>query len=133
MYCVSSMDPLPLLKDLVAANSVNPSLVPGAAGEAEAAEVCRAAMSRLGLDVAVREILPGRPNVVGVLDGRESGPAVMLCGHLDTVGVEGMADAFVPRLENGRLYGRGAQDMKGGIAAMVAAAGVLAGSWSRGR
>src|SRR4029453_16414634 len=72
-------------------------------------------------------------NVVGVLDGRESGPSVMLCGHLDTVGVEGMPDPFVPRLENGRLYGRGAQDMKGGIAAMIAAAGVLAPSWTRGR
>jgi acetylornithine deacetylase len=57
----------------------------------------------------------------------------MLCGHIDTVGVEGMRDPFVPRIENGRLYGRGAQDMKSGVAAMIAAAGVLAGSWSRGR
>jgi acetylornithine deacetylase len=57
----------------------------------------------------------------------------MLCGHLDTVGVEGMADPFVPRVERGRLYGRGAQDMKGGVAAMIAAAGTLAPSWTRGR
>jgi acetylornithine deacetylase len=127
------MDPLPLLHDLVAANSVNPSLVPGAPGEGAAAEVARAAMARVGLDVTLQEVRPGRPNVIGVLEGRAPGPAVMLCGHLDTVGVEGMTDPFVPRVEHGRLYGRGAQDMKGGVAAMIAAAGILASSWTRGR
>jgi acetylornithine deacetylase len=127
------MDPLPLLCDLVAANSINPSLVPGAPGEADAAEVARAAMARAGLDVTVADVRPGRPNVVGVLEGRTPGSTVMLCGHLDTVGVEGMVDPFVPRVDDGRLYGRGAQDMKGGVAAMIAAAGVLARSWSRGR
>jgi acetylornithine deacetylase len=57
----------------------------------------------------------------------------MLCGHIDTVGVEGMIDPFDPRIENGRLYGRGSQDMKGGLAAMIAAAGQLAASWRKGR
>jgi acetylornithine deacetylase len=127
------MDPLPLLRDLVAANSVNPSLVPGAAGEARAAEVARIAMARAGMDVTLQPVRPGRPNVIGVLDGRTPGPSVMLCGHLDTVGVEGMVDPFVPRVEQGRLYGRGAQDMKGGVAAMIAAAGALASAWTRGR
>jgi len=127
------MDPLPLLKDLVAANSVNPTLVPGAPGEAEAGKVARAAMTRAGLDVTVQDAAPGRPNVVGVIEGREPGPAVMFCGHLDTVGTEGMTDPCVPRVEDGRLYGRGAQDMKGGIAAMIAAAAVLAADWKRGR
>jgi acetylornithine deacetylase len=127
------MDPLPLLHDLVAANSMNPSLVPGAPGEAAAAEVCRAAMARLGLDVVTQLVQPGRPNVIGVLEGAEAGPSVMFCGHLDTVGVEGMIDPFAPRTDGGRLYGRGAQDMKGGIAAMIAAAGTLASSWTRGR
>jgi acetylornithine deacetylase len=75
----------------------------------------------------------GRPNVIGVLDGREKGPTMMFCGHLDTVGTEGMAEPFTPRLQDGRLYGRGAQDMKGGVAAMIAAAGSLAASWTRGR
>src|ERR1051326_9159546 len=103
------MDPLPVLRDLVAANSVNPSLVPGAAGEAQAAEVARAAMTRAGMDVTMQVVRPGRPNVIGVLEGREPGPAVMLCGHIDTVGIEGMVDPFVPRIEKGRLYGRGAQ------------------------
>ena len=57
----------------------------------------------------------------------------MFCGHIDTVGVDGMTDPFVPRVESGRLYGRGAQDMKGGVAAMIAAAGVLAPTWKKGR
>jgi acetylornithine deacetylase len=127
------VDPLPLLHDLVAVNSVNPSLVPGAPGEAAVADVARAAMTAAGLDVVLQEAAPGRPNVIGLLDGREPGPAMMFCGHIDTVGVEGMTAPFTPRMEDGRLYGRGAQDMKGGVAAMIAAAGVLARSWIRGR
>ncbi len=128
------MDPvIALLSDLVAANSVNPSLVPGAPGEAAAGEVARAAMASIGLEVTVEEVLPGRSNVVGVLDGRESGPEILLCGHLDTVGVEGMNAPFTPRIADGRLYGRGSQDMKGGIAAMIGAAAALAPNWKRGR
>ncbi len=128
------MDPvIRLLADLVAANSVNPSLVPGAPGEAAAADVVAQALRRAGLDVIVEEAAPGRPNVVGVLDGRERGPAVMLCGHLDTVGVDGMRAPFTPEIRDGRLYGRGAQDMKSGVAAMVGAAAALAASWTRGR
>jgi len=127
------VDPIPVLFDLVAANSVNPTLVPGAAGEAAAAEVARAAMAAAGLDVVMQEAAPGRPNAIGVLEGREPGPSIMFCGHIDTVGVEGMSDPFAPRIEDGRLYGRGSQDMKGGVAAMIAAAAVLAPSWTRGR
>jgi acetylornithine deacetylase len=127
------MDPLPLLQALVAANSVNPSLVPGAPGEAEAAEVARRAMESAGLDVVVQPAAPGRSNVIGVLEGRGPGRSIMFCGHLDTVGVEGMTDPFRPRIEGRRLFGRGAQDMKGGIAAMIAAAGSLARDWARGR
>ena len=127
------LDPLPLLGELVAANSINPSLVDGAPGEAAAGEVCRRAMERAGLEVTVQAVRGDRSNVIGVLNGRSAGPAVMFCGHLDTVGVAGMTDPFVPRVEGGRLYGRGAQDMKGGVAAMIAAAGALAPQWTRGR
>jgi acetylornithine deacetylase/succinyl-diaminopimelate desuccinylase-like protein len=127
------MDPLPLLRRLVAANSINPSLVPGAPGERDAAEAAADGMRAAGLDVTLQDAAPGRPNVIGVLDGREPGPAVMFCGHIDTVGVEGMTDPFDPREADGRLYGRGSQDMKGGVAAMIAAAGVLARGWTRGR
>jgi acetylornithine deacetylase len=130
---VLAVDPLPVLKSLVAANSVNPSLVEGAPGEAEAAAIAKASLASAGLDVVLQEAAPGRANVVGVLEGRQPGPTVMFCGHLDTVGVEGMTDPFVPRIDRGRLYGRGSQDMKGGVAAMIAAAGTLASRWTRGR
>ena len=115
-----------LLEDLVAIDSVNPSLVPGARGEAgvarRIAEECIAA----GLTVDVTEVAPGRPNVVAVLEGRAPGPRLMFCGHIDTVGVAGMEAPFQPVHRDGRLYGRGAQDMKGGVAAMLGAARALA-------
>lgn len=121
------MDPaISLLKELVAIDSVNPSLAPDRAGEGEIAALVAECMRRSGLDVEVEEIRPGRPNVVGVLDGREPGRSLMLCGHLDTVGVEGMVDPFAVREVEGRVYGRGAQDMKGGVAAMMDAARRLA-------
>ena len=120
------MDPtLELLRELVTIDSVNPSLVPGAAGEGALADTIAAALRVIDLDVEVAEAAPGRPNVVGVLDGRSSGRSLMLCGHMDTVGVEGMRAPFEPIEEGGRLYGRGAQDMKGGLAAMIGAARAL--------
>jgi acetylornithine deacetylase len=79
-------------------------------------------MRRIGLDVQIQEVAPGRPNVIGVLDGRAPGRSLMFCGHMDTVGVEGMTAPFTPEIRSGRLYGRGAQDMKGGVAAMIDAA-----------
>lgn len=127
------MDVVALLSDLVAANSVNPSLVPGSAGEAAAADVAASALRRGGLDVHVQRVADGRPNVIGVLEGRNPGPTLMFCGHLDTVGVSGMTNPFLPVVRNGRLYGRGAQDMKGGVAAMIAAAADLAPTWTHGR
>jgi acetylornithine deacetylase len=121
------MDPaIRLLRDLVAVNSINPTLVPGAPGEAAVADAIAIEMRRIGLDVAVDDIAPGRPNVVGVLEGRRPGPTVMLCGHTDTVGVAGMPDPFTPIERDGRLYARGAQDMKGGVAAMIDAARIVA-------
>jgi len=115
-----------LLRDLVAINSVNPTLVPGAPGEAEIAAAVAAAMRSVGLDVHSQEVGPGRPNTIGVLEGRRKGRTLMFCGHVDTVGVAGMAEPFVPYEKDGRLYGRGAQDMKSGVAAMIDAARVLA-------
>ena len=89
-----------------------------------AAEAVAAHMRKLGLDVHLQEAAPGRPNVIGVLDGSSPGRSLMFCGHIDTVGVEGMRSPFDPREIDGRLYGRGSQDMKGGIAAMIDAARV---------
>jgi len=123
-----------LLADLVAIDSVNPSLVAGARGELEIArriaDECRAA----GVTVDIADVAPGRPNVVAVLDGKTAGPTLMFCGHMDTVGVSGMTAPFVPVERDGRLYGRGAQDMKGGLAAMVGAVRqVAAEGLARGR
>src|SRR5437764_15437654 len=121
------MDPaIALLRELVAVNSVNPTLVPGAPGEGAIADLVAAALRRAGLDVSIEVVADGRPNVVGVLEGRAKGRSIMLCGHTDTVGVAGMSDPFTPVERDGRLYGRGAQDMKGGVAAKIDAARVIA-------
>src|SRR5918993_3892441 len=93
-----------LLRDLVAIDSVNPSLVPGARGEAEVAKRVAAECVAAGLEVTVTEVAPGRPNVVAVLEGKEPGRALMFCGHLDTVGVAGMAAPFAPVTRDDRLY-----------------------------
>ena len=117
------MDPVvDLLRELVAIDSVNPSLVEGGAGEAAIAQCIGQWMRRAGFDVRVDEIAPGRVNVVAIAEGAGDGPTRMLCGHTDTVGVDGMAAPFAPDIRDGRLYGRGAQDMKGGVAAMMAGA-----------
>jgi acetylornithine deacetylase len=110
-----------LLRDLVAIDSVNPSLVPGAAGEQQIAKRIAQELDVLGLQVEITEVVPGRPNVVGLLEGTHPGRSLMFCGHTDTVGVSGMHRPFVPDIRDGRLYGRGAQDMKGGVAAMISA------------
>ncbi len=115
-----------LLRDLVAINSVNPTLVPGAPGEREIADAVAGEMRRIGLDVTIHDVASGRPNVVGVIEGKTRGRALMFCGHTDTVGVTGMSDPFTPVERDGRLYGRGAQDMKAGVAAMIDAARVIA-------
>jgi acetylornithine deacetylase len=124
---------LTLLRDLVAIDSVNPSLVPGARGEADVARRIAAELISIGLTVEVVEVAPGRPNVVGILQGRAPGRSLMLCGHVDTVGVTGMERPFDPIERDGRLYGRGAQDMKGGVAAMIGAARVIAESGGLGQ
>jgi len=130
------VDPaIKLLRELVAVNSVNPTLVRGAPGEREIADLIAAEMRRGGLDVSIETVADGRPNVVGVLESRIAGQTLMFCGHTDTVGVTGMMDPFTPVDRDGRLYGRGAQDMKGGVAAMIAAAISVAerGGLSSGR
>ncbi len=123
------MDPaIDLLKRLVAIDSVNPSLVPGAAGEAAVARALADELRGIGLTVEIQEAAPGRPNVVGTLEGRAPGRSLMFCGHTDTVGVAGMARPFDPAERDGRVYGRGSQDMKSGVAAMIGAARVIAES-----
>jgi acetylornithine deacetylase len=121
------MDPaIRLLRDLIAIDSVNPSLVPGAAGEGQIAAAIAAHLRSLGIDVELQDAAPGRPNVIGVVEGRRKGRSLMLCGHTDTVGVDGMTRPFDPVERDGRIYGRGSQDMKAGVAAMIDAARLVA-------
>ena len=121
------MDAAALLADLVAIDSVNPALVPGAAGEQQIAEYVAAWMGERGLEVTVVDDPPGRPSVVGVARGTGGGASLMLNGHTDTVGVAGMQRPHEPQLREGRLYGRGSHDMKGGVAAcMLAGAAAVA-------
>ena len=111
-----------LLADLVAIDSINPSLVPGGAGEGEIARFVGGWLSERGLEVDIANVEPGRPNVVARARGKGGGRSLLLYAHMDVVGVDGMADPFSPRVEGNRLYGRGAYDMKAGLAAIMVAA-----------
>jgi len=123
---VDRYETVELLKRLVRINSVNPSLVEGAPGEAEIAEYVADYMRGIGLETRMEEVKPGRPNVVGVLKGVGGGPTLMLNGHTDTVGIDYMEiDPLDPVVKEGKLYGRGSNDMKGGLAAILAAAKAL--------
>ena len=118
-----------LLKDLIRINSVNPSLVEGAPGEEEIANFIADYMKEIGLEMHIEEIETGRPNVVGVLKGSGNGPILLLNGHMDTVGIDYMEiDPLNPVVKDGKLYGRGSFDMKGGLAAILAAAKAVSDS-----
>lgn len=116
------LDPVALTQALVAIDSRNPSLVPDAPGERPCADFLAEVLTGWGFDVRCTEVAAGRANVVARIGPRGASPLV-LNGHLDVVGVEGMTHPpFTPELRDGSLYGRGATDMKGGIAAMCVAA-----------
>ncbi|MFL5844014.1 MAG: M20/M25/M40 family metallo-hydrolase [Solirubrobacteraceae bacterium] len=117
-----------LTADLVAIDSVNPSLVPGGAGESEIAAFVAGWARDAGLQADVLEETPGRPSVVVRAPGGGGGRTLLLCGHIDTVTVEGMTHPpFEARVEGDRLYGRGAYDMKAGVAAALVACRHAAG------
>lgn len=118
-------DPVALTQALVQTPSVNPGLESGGAGEAGVAGLCADLLRGWGFDTSMYEVASGRPNVVARLPGE--GPTLLLNGHLDTVGVQGMTiDPFRATIRDGRLWGRGACDMKSGVAALLAAARRLA-------
>jgi len=107
-------------------DSRNPALEEGAPGERELARYVEALMQQLGWTVALHELQPLRANVVATLPGKRTGPSLMINVHLDTVGTAGMDDPFSGTLRDGRIWGRGAQDIKGGIAAVLGTAKALA-------
>ena len=117
---------------LVKIDSVNPELVSGGAGETEIASYVAGWLEAAGLEVEVSEAAPGRPSVVGIARGRGRGQSLLLNAHMDTVGYAGMEHPLEPRIEDGRLYGRGAYDMKGSLAAIMVAGAEAANENLRG-
>jgi acetylornithine deacetylase len=119
-------DPVALTRAMVAVPSVNPCLEEGGAGEEALARQCGGWLGEWGYDVELSEVAPGRWNVVAK-GGGNSGPSLILNGHLDTVGVEGMTcSPFSGSLKDSRVWGRGACDMKGGLGIILATAAALA-------
>ncbi|HVV70272.1 MAG TPA: M20/M25/M40 family metallo-hydrolase, partial [Verrucomicrobiae bacterium] len=122
-----------LLRELIALPSVNPAFLPAGdprSGEERVAEFLAATAARAGLDVTLQSVLPGRPNLWAQLT--PSGKVkkrVLLAPHLDTVIASEVQ--FHPQKKHGRLYGRGACDTKGSVAAMLCALGELASSRQR--
>jgi acetylornithine deacetylase len=118
-----------LLRDLVAIDSVNPTLVLGARGEAAASEFLCKFLRERGIPAELEEAAPGRPNVVALLSPRnpadqtseKKSAELAILAHIDTVGAGDMPEPFTPRERDGCLYGRGALDIKSGVAAMCAA------------
>ncbi|HEY3070091.1 MAG TPA: M20/M25/M40 family metallo-hydrolase [Gaiellaceae bacterium] len=121
-----------LASALVAIDSVNPDLVPGGAGEGEIARFVGGWLEEAGLEVESDEVAPGRFNVVGIARGSGGGRSLILNAHMDTVGVAGMESPFSARSEDGRLYGRGAYDMKASLAAIMLAGAKAANAGLRG-
>lgn len=113
-----------LLLDLVSIDSVNPSLVPGGAGEERVAQYLAEYATSIGFPARLDYVTPTRPNVVAVMGSKASGEeglterhGLILNGHTDVVGVQGMADPFKPRVDGDKVYARGAADMKNGLVA----------------
>jgi acetylornithine deacetylase/succinyl-diaminopimelate desuccinylase family protein len=109
------------LASLVRIDSVNPAYE-GGAGEGASADFVQRFFSARGIETSMDDVWSGRPNVIARLPGRDAARRVVLEAHLDTVSVKGMTiPPFEPRIEGGRLFGRGACDTKGGLAAMMEA------------
>jgi acetylornithine deacetylase len=117
-----SQDVVSLLQQLVRIPSVNPDNAPGTeqTGEETLAIFLTGWLESIGAEVVLEEIKPGRPNLIArfaPLDGR---PRILLGPHLDTVGVGGMViEPFGGEIRDGKLWGRGASDTKGPMAAML--------------
>jgi acetylornithine deacetylase len=124
---------VPHLEALVRIPSVNPDLVPGASGESEIARYLAEVCDSLGMRAKVEMAAPERPNVIALLPGADPkrGRSLMINGHTDTVGDAGMKAPFEPRVEGDRLYGRGSNDMKAGLTAMLAAVAAVRASGIR--
>ncbi|MDP3851121.1 MAG: M20 family metallopeptidase [Luteolibacter sp.] len=117
-----SQDVSALLQQLVRIPSVNPDNDPGTSrtGEETIAVFLAGWLESIGANVSLEEIRPGRPNLIARFAPADGRPRILLGPHLDTVGVGGMTiDPFGGEIRGGRLWGRGASDTKGPMAAML--------------
>ena len=127
----AGFDVVELLRELVCIPSVNPHGDPGTdagnTGERRCAEFVADRLAALGATVELRDVLPGRPNVLARFPTDRPGKgAVLFAPHTDTVSVAGMTvEPFAGEVREGRLWGRGATDTKGTLAAMLAAFATL--------
>jgi len=116
-------DPVALLSELIQIPSVNPEGDPGVdqPGEARLASHLREILVNMGAEATLREVLPGRPNVLACFPSDRPGkPRLLLAPHTDTVSVAGMSIApFSGKIDDGKIWGRGASDTKGPMAAMI--------------
>jgi len=112
-----------LLRELIALPSVNPAFLPANdpnAGEKRVGEFLTAIAARSGLDVEFRPVLPSRANLIASYRPTPKPKRrIVVAPHMDTVGAPG--PVFTPQLKGNRLYGRGACDTKGSVAAMLSA------------
>jgi acetylornithine deacetylase len=127
MSVIAPGDARALTRALVEIDSRNPSLVATGPGEQACAAFLRGVLDAWGFRTQLLEAAAGRSNLIARIGDARSGRTLMFNGHLDVVGVEGMIHPPFSAVErNGRLYGRGSADMKGGVAAMCAAAHLAA-------
>lgn len=122
------LDPVALTQQLIRINSISPDIDPGAPGETAIADYCAAWLAERGFEIERVDDTPGRPSIIATARGTGGGRSLLLNGHLDTVGVDTYeGDAFAGEVRDGSVFGRGAFDMKAGLAAiMVAAARAVA-------
>lgn len=122
---MNPLNPVSLLQDLIRIPSVNPEGDPGVSdpGEARIAVALEKLLLELGAEVSLREVLPGRPNVVARFPSNSEGkPRLLLAPHTDTVSVVGMTiDPFSGEVREGKIWGRGTSDTKGPMASMLTA------------
>jgi len=123
---IKEKEAINLLEDLISINSVNPLEDTLARGEKEIAFYIRDYLKNIGIKSILQPVLNERPNVIGILEGKTKGKNFVLEAHMDTVKVDNMAiDPFLPKIEDGKMFGRGACDDKGSLAAMLLAMKLL--------